>query len=85
MGEISGKGPGYGTAEIINQYTEETMKCPHLLKWVIPTCRALDKPYVPSLFELEEYCRTESYRKCPFCLPGDNQNKEYNSLFQLRQ
>jgi hypothetical protein len=44
------------------------MKCPHLLKWSISSCKALDKPYVPSLFELEEYCRTKDHRKCPFYL-----------------
>ena len=46
------------------------MKCPHLIKWVISSCKALDRPYVPSLFELEEYCRTKGHRKCPFYL-GD--------------
>ena len=44
------------------------MKCPHLLKWSVWSCKALDKPYVPSLFELEEYCRTKEHRKCPFYL-----------------
>lgn len=44
------------------------MKCPHLIKWVISSCKALDRPYVPSLFELEEYCRTRGHRKCPFYL-----------------
>ena len=44
------------------------MKCPHLLKWSISSCKALGKPYVPSLFELEEYCRTKEHRKCPFYL-----------------
>jgi len=68
MGEISAKGPGYGTAEIIYQYMEEIMKCPHLMKWVAPFCKALDRPYVPSQFELEEYCKTKEHRKCPFYL-----------------
>lgn len=44
------------------------MKCPHLIKWVVSSCKALDKTYVPSLFELVEYCRTQEHRKCPFYL-----------------
>ncbi len=68
MGEISDKEPGDVTAEIIYQYMEETMKCPHLMKWVAPSCKALDRPYFPSLFELEEYCKTKDHRKCPFYL-----------------
>ncbi|OGW27439.1 MAG: hypothetical protein A2X59_07275 [Nitrospirae bacterium GWC2_42_7] len=44
------------------------MKCPHLIKWVIASCKALDKPYIPSIFELDEYCRTKDHRKCPFFL-----------------
>jgi hypothetical protein len=47
---------------------EEAMKCPHLMKWVITSCKAPDKPYMPSLFELEEYCSTKDHRKCPFYL-----------------
>jgi len=38
------------------------------MKWSISSCKAFDKPYVPSLFELEEYCRTKEHRKCPFYL-----------------
>jgi hypothetical protein len=49
-------------------YPKSKLICPHLLKWVIPTCRALDEPYALSLFELEEYCKTMSYRKCPFLM-----------------
>ncbi len=42
------------------------MQCPNLLKWVISSCKAVERPYVPSLFELEEYCSTGDHRKCPF-------------------
>ncbi len=44
------------------------MQCPHLLKWTVSACKAVERPYVPSLFELEEYCRTMDHRKCPFYL-----------------
>jgi hypothetical protein len=46
----------------------ETMKCPHLVKWVISSCKALESPYTPSLFELDEYCTKKDHRKCPFYL-----------------
>jgi hypothetical protein len=41
------------------------MKCPHLMKWSILSCKAFAKYYVPSLFELEVYCRTKDHGKCP--------------------
>jgi hypothetical protein len=44
------------------------MKCPHLMKWVRASCEAFEKPYLPSMFELEEYCRRKDHRKCPFYL-----------------
>ncbi|MEW6109570.1 MAG: hypothetical protein AB1632_10450 [Nitrospirota bacterium] len=44
------------------------MKCPYLTKWVVSSCKACDKPYAPSLFELQEYCRSISHTKCPFYL-----------------
>jgi len=42
------------------------MKCPHLIKWVIESCKADCRPYVPSLSELEGYCSNEDHRKCSF-------------------
>lgn len=49
----------------LKKYVAKAMKCPHLLKWMV-SCEALEGPYVPSMFELEEYCRTRSHMKCPF-------------------
>ncbi len=47
------------------------MKCTHLISHErITACSALKIPYVPSLFELGEYCRTTDHRKCPFYLKG---------------
>lgn len=47
------------------------MKCKHLIaSWDISACSALKKPYVPSLFELGEYCRKIDHKKCPFYLRG---------------
>jgi hypothetical protein len=38
------------------------------MKWVRASCKAFERPYIPSMFELEEYCRTKAHRKCPFYL-----------------
>ncbi|MBI5204014.1 MAG: hypothetical protein HZA11_03760 [Nitrospirae bacterium] len=38
------------------------------MKWVVCSCIAAEKPYGPSLFELEEYCRSDRYKRCPFYL-----------------
>lgn len=46
------------------------MRCYHLMRLDISTCNAVEKFYVPSLFELEEYCMSVDYRKCPFYLRG---------------
>lgn len=49
----------------------EGMKCIRLIsRGKVSSCRALDKPYVPSLFELGEYCKTTDHRKCPLYLRG---------------
>ncbi len=47
------------------------MKCAHLISHgSVTACSALKIPYVPSLFELGEYCRRRDHRKCPFYLNG---------------
>ena len=51
------------------------MKCRLLKGEENPTCTATDSVYMPSSFELEEYCRTDRHRVCPFYRvrrPGDN-------------
>jgi hypothetical protein len=48
---------------------ESGMKCIHIVKsGTIYSCSSLEKPYIPSLFELEEYCCTNDHIKCPFHL-----------------
>lgn len=32
------------------------------------SCRALKEVYTPSLFELEEYCKSVRYKRCPLYL-----------------
>lgn len=46
--------------------TLENGKCPHLIKWLTSICRAVDKHYTPSSFQVQEYCRTKNHLKCPF-------------------
>jgi hypothetical protein len=57
-----------GTSAKTVKCLEGNMKCNHLVKGRISSCRALERPYVPSLFQLAEYCRRRQYRKCPFYL-----------------
>ena len=42
------------------------MKCPHLIKWLTFTCKANEKPYFPSSFQLDEYCKRKLHSRCPF-------------------
>lgn len=44
------------------------MRCPHLIKWVTFSCKAKDKLYFPSPFQLHEYCNRKDHKKCPFYL-----------------
>jgi len=44
------------------------MSCPKL-NWSLCAVDAPgDEPYVPSLFQMREYCGTESHIKCPLYL-----------------
>jgi hypothetical protein len=42
------------------------MKCPKLVKQQISSCKAGDKPYMPSKFQLQYYCKNPEHKKCPF-------------------
>jgi hypothetical protein len=44
------------------------MKCPYLVESPVLACKAGEKPYSPSLFQLHEYCKNKNYKKCPFLL-----------------
>ncbi len=41
------------------------VKCPHLTGEKVQTCTESRQVYVPSLFELEEYCHTAKSARCP--------------------
>ncbi len=64
IGEVLARGTA--EMEITIKYTEGAMRCPHLEKWVVAVCKAKDDLYIPSNFQLHEYCRTKDHRKCPF-------------------
>jgi hypothetical protein len=55
------------------------MKCPHLSGTRILFCTVNRAVYVPSLFELEEYCTTSRFSKCPL-LRSRSQEEENASL-----
>ncbi len=42
------------------------MRCPCLVISDGFHCSATDAYYIPSAFELDEYCRSSRYRMCPF-------------------
>ena len=48
----------------------EKTKCPYLQRWVGSHCKITAKPYYPSIFELQEYCGTKNYPKCPLIFKG---------------
>ncbi len=41
------------------------MRCPHLVDRMVSFCKADDKPYVPSIYELQEYCTAGKHQRCP--------------------
>ena len=52
------------------------MKCPNLDKWIILNrCNAAEPAhmgnnsfYIPSIFQITEYCKSRNHSKCPFYL-----------------
>ncbi len=54
------------------------MKCTHLVSGRgISSCLALERPYVPSVFELGEYCKKGEHRKCPLLLRATKGGKRH--------
>jgi hypothetical protein len=85
MGEVPTGGHGHSTTEIPNPYMEELMKCPHLRRWTVAACRIDEKVYVPSVFQLEEYCKTSGHRKCPFFVKSLSVKKDANGRLPVRE
>jgi hypothetical protein len=55
---------------------EDPMKCPHLNRWIVATCKIGERIYLPSVFQLEEYCRTKDHKKCPFLVRDARAKRE---------
>jgi hypothetical protein len=58
--------------------------CPHLMRLGISSCGAGDLPYVPSIFELDEYCTNSRHARCPFFIGtrmewGDLEYRHYEA------
>lgn len=44
------------------------MKCPNLVKRDKHHCVTIDDSYIPSIFQLREYCKGRLHTICPFFL-----------------
>ncbi|UCH46090.1 MAG: hypothetical protein JSV11_05115 [Nitrospiraceae bacterium] len=67
--------------EVNNQQKRKSLimtKCPNLvewLDWVIILCKKGERPYVPSLAEMQRYCKNNSFSRCPYYLKTENIDK----------
>jgi hypothetical protein len=61
------------------------MKCGHLKGWTIAVCRVDEKPYVPSVFQLEEYCKTSRHKRCPFLAKNTCGERKVNGRVAVRE
>jgi len=52
------------------------MKCPHLNSWIVATCKIDDSTYVPSVFQLNEYCKRRGHKRCPFFVKNAGGHKK---------
>jgi hypothetical protein len=50
------------------KFQSEKIKCPHIMKWGSFFCGVDEGIYVPSSFQMNEYCMTKEHSKCPFFL-----------------
>ena len=53
------------------------MGCKHLnqfsasqFEWSISSCSANDRLYLPSIYELDSFCKDSEHNKCPVLLKG---------------
>jgi hypothetical protein len=68
---------GFGSARAVLE--EETMKCLFLKGRYMLSCSARREVYVPSIFELGEYCKSTRYKVCPFYCAAQDEG----SLFSM--
>jgi len=48
------------------------MGCPYLSGKYMLSCTALREVYIPSAFELGEYCKNVRYKMCPFYIKRES-------------
>lgn len=48
------------------------MECPHFAGVLMKYCAAEKAVYVPSIYEMREYCRHQQHRLCPFYSRTEN-------------
>jgi len=51
------------------------MQCSFLEGRRILSCRSLGAVYIPSIFELNEYCTQDKHKKCPFFSPSKKKGR----------
>ncbi len=54
-----------------------TRACPYLTGNYMPSCKADLQVYIPSIYELEEYCKSVRHTLCPsYCLIDEEKKTE---------
>jgi len=61
------------------------MKCPHLRPWQVETCKIEQTLYVPSVFQLQEYCKTKGHEKCPFFVQSLIEEEQIKGQLSVRE
>jgi hypothetical protein len=56
------------------------MQCSFLEGRRILSCRSLGAVYIPSIFELDEYCTQDKHKKCPFFSPSAKKDRFTDAL-----
>jgi hypothetical protein len=57
------------------------MRCPHLIKLLTFACKAKEKFYFPSTFQVEEYCKRKEHKKCPFNMQNIYSEDETDRMY----
>ncbi len=55
------------------------MKCAYLSGTQMLYCTVSKPIYIPSLFELEEYCTTPRHKKCPLACGPSQKGKDHSN------
>jgi len=61
-------------------YEEKHMKCPFLKGKGILSCRSLGAVYVPSISELDTYCRHDGHKKCALYSTSPKDNARVDTI-----